>query len=203
MMYDEIIDRAWFDSARTLAANGRFSIGVRLRFIRDYLAAQDEAVLERLLEREQTAATGRVLKAVEITLDAVSKSADRARILRMFLSQLPAELANLALPDGTHAAISGHLIERLMTRFNARTAIDALRLLHRRAAKLRIAQLPVLIQVAQKIHRLTTATHWQFADELALVETGGVLVTAYFPPVFKHCPHAQKPQRARHSMHAG
>lgn len=157
------------------------SVTERCRLIRECVATQTECALESLLCEEMSKNAKAISLLLDSVLDSVARSADRATILRVFVGSLPMTLSYLPLPDGTKAAITGHVIDRLMCRFNVRCPISCLRMLHKNAARLRVVQLPVLIQVAHQVHHLTTSTHWRLQDAWTLVETNGVIVTAYSP----------------------
>lgn len=158
------------------------SVTERCRLIREFVSAQTEYALESLLREELPKISKAISLMLDTVLDSVARPIERATILRTFVSALPTSLSYLSLPDGTKAAITGHAIDRLMTRFNVRSPIRCLRMLHRNAGRLRVAQLPVLIQVSHQVHYLTTSTHWRFQHIWTLVETNGVIVTAYYPP---------------------
>ena len=157
------------------------SVTERCRLVREFVAAESEDTLESLLRENLPKIAKDIALVLDTALDSVARPIERATILRVFISALPTTLSYLPLPDGTKAALTGHVIDRLMTRFNVRCPITALRLLHKSASRLRVAQLPALIQVAHQIHYLTTSTHWRLADAWTLVETNGVIVTAYYP----------------------
>ena len=157
------------------------SVTERCRLIRQFVSAQTECALETLLREELPTIEKAISLLLAAVLESVARPIERATILRAFVSALPKSLSHLPLPDGTKAAITGHVIDRLMTRFNVRSPVSCLRMLHKNAAGLRLVQLPVLIQVAHQVHHLTTSTHWRLKKAWTLVEANGVIVTAYYP----------------------
>jgi len=157
------------------------SVTERCRLIREFVSTQNEDTLESLLREKLPKIAKAIALVLDTALDSAARPIERATILRAFVSALPTTLSYLPLPDGTKAAITGHVLDRLMIRFNVRCPISCLRLLHKNAARLCVVQLPVLIQVAHQVHYLTTSTHWRFQGAWTLVETNGVIVTAYYP----------------------
>jgi len=164
-----------------LLQNKPASVAERCRFIREFLITQPEWALESLLGEELPEIAKAISLLLDAVLESVAKPIERATILRAFVSALPASVSHLPLPDGKKAAITGHVVDRLMTRFNVRSPVGCLRMLHKNAAKLHVVQLPVLIQVAHQVHHLTISTHWRFQNLWTLVEANGVIVTAYYP----------------------
>lgn len=169
------------------------SVTEHCRLIREFVSAQTEFALESLLREELPTLEKAISLLLAAVLETVARPIERATILRVFVSALPTSLSHLPLPDGTKAAITGHVIDRLMTRFNVRSPVSCLRMLHKNAARLRLVQLPLLIQVAHQVHHLTTSTHWRLQNAWTLVETNGVIVTAYYPA-------PEKPAYADHSL---
>lgn len=127
---------------------------------------------------EHNTALNHVMKAA---LDATAPARDRASLLRCLLEALPADESQVALPDGSHASVTGHVLDRLMTRFNMRSAIAALIWLHSNARKLRPVQLSPLLQASKDLKYDAAATHWRHFNEWAIVVSNGAVVTAYFP----------------------
>ena len=102
-------------------------------------------------------------------------------MLRVFLQALPKEESHLNLPDGTRASVTGHVLDRLMTRFNMRSALSSLRWLHNNARKLRAAQLSPSLQASKALNYDASAVHWRHFNEWTIVVSEGAVMTAYFP----------------------
>lgn len=138
--------------------------------------------LRQIQSRRNTPDSARAIALVlKAALEPVADPAIRASILRIFLQGISVEASCLQLPDGTKALITGHVLDRLMTRFNVRSPLACMRWLHESGSKLKVVKLPALIQVAREIHYLTTSIHWCSANGWRLVVTEGVVVTAYYP----------------------
>ena len=114
-------------------------------------------------------------------LDVAEDQTARASMLRVFLQVLPTEESHLELPDGTRASVTGHVLDRLMTRFNMRSALSSLRWLHCNTPKLRPAQLSPLLQASKALNYDASAIHWRHFNEWTIVVSDGVVMTAYFP----------------------
>ena len=113
-------------------------------------------------------------------LDVAADQAARASMLRVFLQALPTEESHLELPGGTHASVTGHVLDRLMTRFNMRSALSSLRWLHCNTPKLRPAQLSPLLQASKALNYDASAIPWRHFNEWTIVVSDGVVMTAYF-----------------------
>ncbi len=157
------------------------SITERCHLVRDFLLSQLDCDLKSLLGDDLSNVGKAISLLLDAALDSIAKPIERATILRTFVSALPESLSHLSLPDGTKASITGHVIDRLMTRFNVRSPISGLRMLHKHAANLQVVQLPVQIQVAHQVHYLSRSTHWRAENDWTLVEADGFVVTVYYP----------------------
>lgn len=158
--------------------NGQFA--ERWQAISLQLLSLPSSDLENLILRKSKA--GRKLSAlVENLLDCCTGLTERALALRLFISALTDKISCIRLPDGTRAVISGHALDRLMTRFNVSSPIICLRLLHSNSDRLEPLALPPLKQIAQRIHYSTDATHWHYQNHWTLIIANGVVVTAYYP----------------------
>lgn len=146
----------------------------------DFLSVLPVTELENLLSRKS--AVGKAVSSrIENLLFCAVGSIERASVLRLFVGALPDRLSHLVLPDGTRAVVSGHLLDRLMTRFNVASPVSCLRMLHRMAPRLQRVELSALKQVAQHLRYEIYATHWRYPNQWTLIEANGVLVTAYYP----------------------
>ena len=81
----------------------------------------------------------------------------------------------------TRASVTGHVLDRLMTRFNMRSALSSLRWLHNNARKLRAAQLSPSLQASKALNYDASAVHWRHFNEWTIVVSEGAVMTAYFP----------------------
>ena len=146
----------------------------------DFLSTLPVSELGTLLSGK-SAVANEVSDRVDNLLFLAVSSIERASILRLFVGSLPDRLSHLGLPDGTRAIVSGHVLDRLMTRFNVASSVSCLRMLHRMAPRLQRVELSALRQVAQRIRYETDATHWRYPNQWTLIEANGALVTAYYP----------------------
>lgn len=130
----------------------------------------------------QKSKAGRKLSGLIVDLlDCCTGSTERALALRLFINALPEHLSCIRLPDGTRAVISGHALDRLMTRFNVSSPIHCLQFLHSNSERLELYPLSPFKQIAQRIRYSTDATHWRYENHWTLIIVNGAVVTAYYP----------------------
>ena len=168
-------------SAATYAIREAKSSVERLRILDEFLCALPER-FRRVFRADnvQERHTG-LHQVMKEALDVAADQTARASMLRVLLQALPAEESHLELPDGTRASVTGHVLDRLMTRFNMRSALSSLRWLHSNTRKLRPAQLSPLLQASKALNYDASAIHWRHFNEWTIVVSEGVVMTAYFP----------------------
>lgn len=172
---------------KSLASAAIYAIGTarsnveRLRILDEFLCVlpgQFRRVFRDDEAHESHTALHHVMKGA---LDTAGNQTVRASILRVFLQSLPEEESHLNMPDGTRASVTGHVLDRLMTRFNMRSALSSLRWLHSNARKLRAAQLSPSLQASKALNYDVSAVHWRHFNEWTIVVSEGAVMTAYFP----------------------
>ena len=172
---------------KSIASAAIYAIGAaksnveRLRILDEFLCVlpgQFRRVFRDDEAHESHTALHHVMKGA---LDTAGNQTTRASILRVFLQALPKEESHLNLPDGTRASVTGHVLDRLMTRFNMRSALSSLRWLHNNARKLRAAQLSPSLQASKALNYDASAVHWRHFNEWTIVVSEGAVMTAYFP----------------------
>ncbi len=114
-------------------------------------------------------------------LRTVADAPQRAFIVRMLLDSLPDHEAQLTLPNGSKVLVTGHALDRLVTRFNTQSPLDGLRMLHEMSSKFRLYQLPAAIQAAKQLAHAEPAEHWRNTKKWTLVVANGAVATIYFP----------------------
>ena len=114
-------------------------------------------------------------------LRTVADAPQRAFIVRMLLDSLPDHEAQLTLPNGSKVLVTGHALDRLVTRFNTQSPLDGLRMLHEMSPKFRLYQLPAAIQAAKQLAHAEPAEHWRNTKKWTLVVANGAVATIYFP----------------------
>lgn len=174
-------DEKFLASAAIYAIATANSSVERLRILDEFLSilpGQLRRVLRDGNAHEHHSALSHVMKGA---LDKVADPAARASMLRMFLQSLPEEESHLVLPDGTRALVSGHALDRLMTRFNVQSALSGLRRLHESSRGLRATQLSASLIASKGLKYDTSAVHWRHLNKWTIVVSEGMVKTAYFP----------------------
>jgi hypothetical protein len=122
---------------------------------------------------------------IGLLLDACYRSAlspeCRTQALRRVLSAIPFNEANITLPDQSTATITSHVIERLLTRFNVRSVLKVIEMLHKSAPHLHQVHLPPFVEAMKALKYASIGTHWRMRKNWTLVVSAQTILTAYFP----------------------
>lgn len=122
---------------------------------------------------------------MRISIDACYRAAlspeCRTRAIRQVLSAIPFAEANITLPDQSTAMITSHVIERLLTRFNVRSVVKAIEMLHQSAPHLDQVHLPPFVETMKALKYASIGTHWRVRKKWTLVVSAQTILTAYFP----------------------
>lgn len=153
---------------------------VRVRILRECLDALPPRV--RRIRAEDGRAIGKTAigALVDAALAPIADPAKRAYLLRMVTDLLPDEEARVTLPDGSRAFVAGHALDRLVTRFNVKSPLDGLALLHAESRKFYKRELPAEIVAAKRLAHAEPAVHWRHPKGWTLVVANDTVATVYF-----------------------